>query len=197
MLSKLFFVLILFLFGACLFVAGVLAPESVKAPTADIARGAMAKLPFVSATGSASGAKPANEEKKTPADAPVPAESLLLPTPLPAQGQYALQIGQFGSAESAGVLLKRAQTAGVVAKTIAAVDRSGQTWWIVAVGSYAQPEEARTARIAIAREISALEEMPVILLPAAPGVAVAPAPATAITAPSVPAPTTAPSPPKL
>lgn len=194
MLSKLFFVLILFLFGGFLFVAGVLAPESVKTPTASVARKAMAGLPFVSASGNAD-AKPVAEETKAPAEPPVPAESLLLPTPLPALGQYALQIGQFGSAESADVLLKRAQMAGVVAKTIAAVDRSGQTWWIVAVGSYAQPEEARTARIAIAREISALEEMPVILLPAASGVA--PAPATAIASPSVPAPTTAPSPQKL
>ena len=193
MLSKIFFVLMLLIFGGLLFTAGVLAPESVKTPTANVAHKAMAALPFVS-TARNSDTKPTNEEKKAPTAPPVPAESLLLPTPLPPQGQYALQIGQFGSTESADVLLKRAQSAGVVANKIAAVDRSGQTWWIVAVGNYAQPEEARTARITIAREISALEEMPVILLPAASGVTVAPTSVTA--APSVPASTAALSPPK-
>ncbi|MGE5491192.1 MAG: SPOR domain-containing protein, partial [Actinomycetota bacterium] len=73
---------------------------------------------------------------------------------------------QFGSADSADILLQRIQAAGITAKRIAAVDRAGQTWWIVAAGNYGQPDEARSARATMAREVGGREGMPVILLPA-------------------------------
>ncbi|HZX30943.1 MAG TPA: SPOR domain-containing protein [Rhodocyclaceae bacterium] len=174
MLMKLFFVLVVALFGALMFVTGVMAPEKVKIPVARTAQKVMASLPLQDAP-QKEAAKPANDNKKD-ADPPVAAETLLLPTPLPAQGQYALQLGQFGNADAADILLQRVQAAGITAKRIAAVDRSGQTWWIVAAGSYGQPDEARSARATMAKEVGAGEGMPVILLPAGPA---SPAPASA------------------
>lgn len=167
MLLKLFFVFAVALFGALMFLAGVLAPEHVRAPTAVLAARVVAALPLLgeekaAAKAPAEAAK--DEGKKTP---PIPLENLLLPTPLPAKASYALQVGQFGSAEAADLLLKKASSGDLPAVSIAVVDRSGQPWWVVAVGQFGQPDEARTARGKIASQLGASEETPIIVLPPA------------------------------
>ncbi len=168
MLLKLFFVLAVVLFGALMFLAGALAPEHVRTPTARIAARVVAALPFLNEDKPLAkvAAEPAKDDgKKVP---PVALESLLLPTPLPAKGSYALQVGQFGTAEAADLLLKKFAGGDLPAAAIAVVDRSGQPWWIVAVGQFGQPDEARTARGKLVGQLASSEEMPVILLPAAP-----------------------------
>lgn len=192
MLMKLFFILLVLLFGLLMFVTGVLAPPGVNRETARIAHQVMAMLPLGAGPSTPAGdvVKSPGEEK-APEETPVPTETLLLPTPLPAQGLYALQLGQFGNGDGADVLLARVRTAGIEVRKIAAVDRNGQAWWIVAAGSYPQPDEARTARSMMAREVGILEEMPIILLP---GAAAAPGPGAAAPPTAAPrAPPTAPA----
>lgn len=168
MLMKLFFVFLVLLFGLLMFVTGVLAPTEVSKETSRIAHKVMSALP-IGGTSTAPAEEPPQPpgQGKNQEEAPVATETLLLPTPLPAQGLYALQLAQFGNAASAEILMTRLKAAGITGKVIRAIDKQGQTWWIVAAGSYGQPDEARTARPVIAKEIGGITEMPVILLPGA------------------------------
>lgn len=167
MLLKLVFVLAVALFGVLMFIAGALAPDKVRTPTAALSQKVVASLPFLGEEKPA--AAKAEAEPKKAADAPpLPIESLLLPTPLPAKASYALQVGQFGPVEAADLVLKRVTAAGFPGVKIAVVDRAGQPWWIIAAGQFANPDEARNGRQNIAQAIGATEEIPIVLLPAAP-----------------------------
>lgn len=166
MLLKLFFVLAVALFGVLMFIAGALAPDKVRTPTAALSQKVVASLPFMSEEKPV--AKTEAEAKKAADAPPLPIENLLLPTPLPAKASYALQVGQFGPVEAADLVLKRVSAAGFSGVKIAVVDRAGQPWWIVAAGQFGSIDEARTGRLRIAQEVGATEEMPIILLPAAP-----------------------------
>jgi hypothetical protein len=150
-----------------MFIAGALAPDTVRTPTAALSQRVVASLPFL-AEEKPTAAKAEAAAKKGADALPLPIENLLLPTPLPAKGSYALQVGQFGPAEAADLVLKRVSAAGFAGVKIAVVDRAGQPWWIVAAGQFANPDEARTGRTHIAQEIGSTEEMPIILLPATP-----------------------------
>ena len=165
MQAKFGLVLVVAVLGALMFLAGASAPDSLRLPAAALAKQLAAKVPL---PGNLPAKSTESPEKKDAAEAPpVTTESLLLPTPLPVKAQYALQIGQFGLSEAADRLMQRAQENSVSAQRIAVVDRNGQKWWIVAVGSYGTPDEARTARPTVARATGVADELPVIVLPPA------------------------------
>lgn len=163
MFAKLGFLLAVVCFGALMFVAGTLAPENVRAPVATFGRAVVAKLP-----GQGEAPKAATEEAKAGAaqePPPIASESLQLPVPLPAKGEYALQAGQFAVPEPAEELGKRLQKADVPFEILPVVDKDGQKWSLVAAGKYATPEEARTARMGLAERLGITGGLPVILMP--------------------------------
>lgn len=166
MIAKLGFLIVVLLFGALMFVAGTLAPENLRSPVAAFGRHVAAKLTAAAGDAKAAPASASAEAGKEPP--PIPSESLQLPVPLPAQGQYALQAGQFAVPEPAAALAKRLQAAGVPFQVLPVVDRAGQRWSLVAAGQYGSVDEARTARLRLADDLGISGALPVILLPAAP-----------------------------
>lgn len=185
MIAKLGFTLIVALFGALMFAGGMLSPgawqQSVtgltrqleqivgefigKKNTAPVANApATAKSP-VSAAPSSSAAPAASVPKAAKDDA-IPAESLLIPTPLPDKGAYAVQVGQFTDASQANAVGSRIKALNLpFDKVIEVVDQSGNRWSIVPVGPYANLDDARTARIAVARALQLSDALPLIVLP--------------------------------
>lgn len=179
MIAKLGFILIVAIFGALMFAAGALAPDSIRQPMTEHARKAARLVLPASAVAAANSAGTGNKAApgNTPGavsapDAakgtPLPADSLLLPTPLPDKGQYALQAGRFASAADAAALGARIKDLKLpFDKVLEVVDQNGQHWSIVPVGPYASVDEARMARVAVAREIGTDDSLPVILMPPA------------------------------
>lgn len=167
MLLKLFFVLLVMLYGALMFIGGTIAPDSIRLPTARIAQQVTDQLPLFGKKAEAP-ATAAAPDKAAAQETPVPQESLLLPSPLPAQGAYALQIGQFSSPEAAELLRKRAAANNLAVRILATVDRQGQNWWLTVITGYTSPDEAKTQRPAVAQLINGIEEAPILLLPPSP-----------------------------
>jgi len=175
MITKLGFVLILAVFGVLMFFGGILAPDSLKQPAAGFvkqASGALGAVLGKTAPASAAGAAASASAKAAAAPEakadPIPAESLLIPTPLPDKGQYAVQVGHFADAAQANALGKRIKQLQLpFDKVLDVVDQAGQRWAVVPVGPYANPDDARTARADIARDLQVSDSLPLILLPAA------------------------------
>lgn len=175
MIAKLGFVLIVAAFGALMFIAGILAPASVRQPVGMFAQQTIKQLTPVAekkiAGDAASAAAAASSSSAPQAEKskPVPAESLLIPSPLPDKGQYALQAGQFTHAEQANALAAHIKELGLpFDKVIDVVDQAGKNWSVVPVGPYGSLDEARTVRLPVARNLGMDEALPLILLPQAP-----------------------------
>jgi cell division protein FtsN len=176
MMAKFGFLLLLGVFGSLMFLCGVLAPESVRLPVSGAAAQTLARAESVlgrarpAASGAAAttaGAPAAPSAKEGPP--PVPAEQLLLPAPLPEKGRFAVEAGRFTDAQPAQELGKRLQSLRLpVEKVIEAVDQGGAHWWIVPVGPYASPAEARAARVRVAQELQVDSLLPLMMLPAPP-----------------------------
>jgi len=92
-------------------------------------------------------------------------EQLLVPTPLPENGEYALQAGKFSSAEGAEALRSHILASGLPSSVIPGVDTDGLYWFIVSVGSFESPDEARVSRSSISSQLGISEQLPLILLP--------------------------------
>lgn len=174
MMAKFGFLLLLVAFGALMFLCGVLAPETLRVPVSGAATRTVAWA------GTALGHSPAPPPGSNAAAAaagaaakagppPVPAEQLLLPAPLPEKGRFAVEAGRFTDAQPAQDLATRLAALRLpVEKVIEAVDRSGAHWWIVPVGPYASPAEARAGRVRVGEELKVDSLLPLIMLPAAP-----------------------------
>lgn len=176
MIAKLGFILIVAVFGALMFAAGMLAPESLREPVRATTQQAKA---WLAAGGkktddSAATAAPAANSTDSSASAsaradkaadPILAESLLIPSPLPDKGQYGLQVGQFASAEQAGQLGSRIKSLRLPFALLDVVDQGGKRWTVVALGPYASPDEARMARMPALHDLGLNESLPLILLP--------------------------------
>ncbi|MFL6623223.1 MAG: SPOR domain-containing protein [Sulfurifustis sp.] len=164
MIAKLGFILIVAIFGVLMFIAGAIAPDAIRrpllgmvgTPTSANPQTAAAPAPAVAS----SSTPPATESDDLPYDA------LLLPTPLPAQGLYALQLGSYTEAASADTWMERVRHQGFPVKKLTVKDQNGARWIVVAVGRYASPDEARTARASTARRLNWVEPLAVIRLPA-------------------------------
>jgi hypothetical protein len=166
MMAKFGFLLLLGVFGSLMFLCGVLAPESVRLPVSGAAAQTLARAESVlgrarpasaGAPASAAGASAAPSAKAGPP--PVPAE----------KGRFAVEAGRFTDALPAQELGKRLQSLRLpVEQVIEAVDQGGAHWWIVPVGPYASPAEARAARVRVAQELQVDSLLPLMMLPAPP-----------------------------
>lgn len=158
MLAKGGLILLIAAFGALMFGAGALAPETMRAPLAALLQRVGKPVP-----------KPPEKKGDAPAAAAkeelLRAEALLVPTPTPAKGQYALQLGQFAAASDADALAKRARALGSQVALLQVADREERPWWILASGVYGSPEDARAARRGVPPELELPETLAVILLP--------------------------------
>jgi hypothetical protein len=173
MMAKFGFVLLLAVFGGVMFLCGVLAPAALRDPVSGAADRTVAQLESAlgrkaapaGAAPAAAGASAGASAKGGPA--PVPAEQLLLPAPLPEKGRFAVEAGRFTDAQPAQELGKRLQSLRLpVVNVIEAVDQGGAHWWIVPVGPYASPAEARAGRVRVAQELKVDSLLPLIMLPA-------------------------------
>lgn len=187
MIARFGFVLVLALFGALMFAAGLLAPEpwrqaastwserigrDVEDAGADTSSAEHAEKGEPTAPGGQA------EGKAEPGQEPPPlaAESLLIPTPMPEQGRYALQAGQFADPAQAQTLGTRIQALKLpFDKVLDVIDRDGQRWSVVAIGPYPDVNAARAARPQAARALGIDSALPLILLPE-PKPAAGPAP---------------------
>ena len=167
MLAKLGFFLLALLLGAFIFIAGALAPDTLRRPLLDLAARLNPGETLKDAAGKTASTTDSTPGKSKEQDAPaVPYETLLLPTPLPPQGSYAVQLDLYTDNANAEVWTKRAKEAGYAADVIPVVDRNGSRWIAVVVGKYTSPDDARDARDAIVRRLALTRTPAVVLLPA-------------------------------
>lgn len=86
----------------------------------------------------------------------------------PAAGQpaYALQLGQFVTANDADALLARAKVLDLPLSHWVATDASHATWTIVAAGRFVTADEASAATARVASVLGVAGGFPVVRLPA-------------------------------
>lgn len=174
MIAKAGFILLVLVFGTLMFCAGVLMPSGVGQTMASAAQRLVAHLPWNEKAGARMiAALPGKSAKAGSASANPPASlaaaSLLIPTPLPDTGQYALQAGQFASDADAAAAYDQIHAARLPAQTIQHVqDQTGARWTVVAVGPYASLDAARTANEVVPAQLGLIGPLPLILLPAPP-----------------------------
>jgi cell division septation protein DedD len=173
MLAKIGLIAVVVLFGALLFVLGMLMPDSVRAGlttrfTAATQTTVSAQKRMPAKNAAAIAAAPPAAKNSPP---PVQFKELLVPTPAPLDRVYALQIGRFPTSAAADVVAKRAAGAGLPTATIDMIDADGEDFKLVTAGRYSSPEDARAARISLTRKLELAQPLEVIMLPAAPAAA--------------------------
>lgn len=178
MLGKFGLILLVLLFGACMFVAGMMAPSTwryslltVLGPHVPEPHNTSPLLAAKAGKRGASRAAVASPATSALA-APMDLDQLLigshLATPSPAKGQpaYALKLGQFLRDADVEAMARRAQAAApdLPVSRITGVDATGQTWTVLAVGRYVSPQATQrdAARL---QETLRLDDLPAIRLP--------------------------------
>ena len=173
MIAKFGFILLVILFGALMFIVGTMAPPSLHSYVAAgianvVPHSAVMKAGTTGAdTNTASGAAsaPAKGDDK---NKPLPYQSLLLRSPLPAKAQYALQAGMFSDAAAANGLNARLTKLGYPSQIIAVVDTDRQTWQVVAAGSFGSLNDTDAARIRLEQTLGLAQPPSTIVLPPSP-----------------------------
>jgi cell division septation protein DedD len=179
---KILFLLLLAAFGAVMFIAGALAPASLKAPLEHAAAVAEAKFSghvqqasalaasksaIAGASSTASAATPKEPAHASSASAPfaasTPLANLLVPVPPPTNGHYALQAATFASSSPAALFAASLNEQGFKAIVVPISD-SGQPF-VVAVGDYPSAQAASDDQLTIGRSLKSNALPPVILLP--------------------------------
>ncbi len=168
MIAKFGLILLVLVFGALMLLVGLMAPDSIRRPLAGLGGRLQpprvaAKLPSAPAPSASPAAKSAETQPQ-----PIPYQTLLIPSPLPPDGQYALQLGSYPTSSGAAVWVKRVQDSGVPVSQIAVLDQNGERWFAVAAGQYTSPDEARAARISLSRTLALTQPLTVIRLPPKP-----------------------------
>ncbi|WP_157698784.1 SPOR domain-containing protein [Geobacter sp. DSM 9736] len=92
-------------------------------------------------------------------------EQLLLPTPLPENGKYAILVGEFAVVEGANNLHLQVTALGLLSSIIPVVDKDGQHSFFVSAGSFESLDEAREHRLPISRDLRINDPLSIILLP--------------------------------
>ncbi len=178
MFAKLGFLIIVLLFGGLMFTAGILSPNTLrdsittKISAISSAIGLKIKTPESGSnakvvSGSsvpATTVETPKPNKDTAADA-LPYDVLLLPVSAVDGARYAVEAGIFENVASGGALIKQLGELGYPVKTINVVDREKTPWVIVAAGSYASSDDARSARSNLSRQLGTAQKMNVIQLP--------------------------------
>jgi cell division protein FtsN len=187
MIPKIAFMLAVVLFGFAMFVAGTMAPDSLRLAVPARLNALVARFVPPSAAQTAALSKPstapvkpatvaagipaANAASAVTAGKPVQiaAQTLLIPTPLPDQAQYALQAGQFSSEDDAGALGRQITALKLpLGGVLNVVDQAGRSWSVVAIGPYASIDDARTARASVSTILGIDSSLSVIMLPPKP-----------------------------
>lgn len=175
MLDKFGLILLVLLFGACMFVAGMMAPSAWQhSLLAVLGPEPHDTPPLLAATAGkrdASRAAIASPATSAPA-APMDLDQLLigsrLATPSPAKGQpaYALKLGQFLRDADVEAMARRARAAApdLPVSRITGVDATGQTWIVLAVGRYVSPQATQRDAVRL-QETLRLDDLPAIRLP--------------------------------
>jgi cell division protein FtsN len=188
MFAKLGLLVLIIVFGACMFVAGTMAPDSMRQPLAtlgDRLSGTETATPVAAVKSPAPVASrsvaamplavgsPAPEPSGTPKKgAPVRLDSLLVTAavdePAPDKGKpaYALQIGQFATDEDADAAVQRVEKAGLGMPLahVATLDAENEPWTVVAIGQFASTSAAVRAAPRV-QSVLGIRETPVIKLP--------------------------------
>ena len=169
MLAKFGLIVSIAVMGAALFLLGVLAPADMRTTIATKINQVVSEIGSLRKTAPAQQQKPAQvaaAADKAPTE--IPYSQLVLPTPLPPTGQYALQLGLYPTVDAADRWVQRVEAQGLTVKSISVLDPTGEHWVAVVVGEYATPDAARDARIALSRELQLVQALPVVLLPPPP-----------------------------
>lgn len=190
--------------GAGLFLAGSLAPATVResvegffagaqqdvlrwtgqaappAAAASAPEGTAAAKPATVALGGAAQPSAAASAPAAPASS-VPIASLLLPAVVPEGRSFALQAGQFASQLSAQQLATSLNGQGMTSTVILTHDDLGTHWAVVSLGKFPSAEEAAAQRTYLANKLGLADYLPTLLLPPPPA-----APPAAPPAPSAP-----------
>ena len=174
MFAKLGLLVLIVVFGACTFVAGTMAPDTIRQPLATLGDRLSGKE---TATPVAAVKSPAPVTSPSPAatprkSAPVRLDSLLVTAavdePAPDKGKpaYALQIGQFATDEDADAAVQRVEKAGLGMPLahVATLDAENEPWSVVAIGQFASASAAVRAAPRV-QSVLDIRETPVIKLP--------------------------------
>ncbi len=165
MIVKLSTVVILILLGALLYVAGVLAPDSVRQEVesrvrrvipSDIVAPELSnlKMPDFSAA----------PKKTALPEGTISADQLLLSGTSTDDTRYAVQAGAFADTQHAEALAKRLRDMQYPIRMLSIVDGRNAHWIIVAAGSYTSANDARKIRAALSSQLG-VPSMSVIQLP--------------------------------
>ncbi|MET0616266.1 MAG: SPOR domain-containing protein [Luteibacter sp.] len=173
MLVRLGLILLVVLFGACCFAAGMLAPDAWKTRlglTGDDAFGRPSEsVPKMHpAPSSTATSKPATTSTVPPTatTALLVATEVAQPAPAPGQPGYALQLGQYASGTDAEAAMRRGARAmpGLALDRFDTVDAARRTWTVVALGRYVSADAARQAAPRL-QAVLGVVDLPVIRLP--------------------------------
>lgn len=186
MAAKFGLVLLIALVCALSFLAGTVAPDSVRQALAQVLAklswpGVFTSTAVSAATPASTGAQAAGSSAPaaaataaltvasaptTAASAPaaVPLSSLLVPSQPPATGSYALQAGQFAVQQAANQLAASIAGQGVTSTVILTTDQSGTNWAVVGLGRFASPDEAVAQRAYLANKLGLPQYLPPISL---------------------------------
>jgi cell division septation protein DedD len=186
MLNKIGFILLVLAFGALVFGAGALAPESVKAPlaaataaldalkkvapasNAEAESGAAAPTDTAAATPAADGAATGEAAAAATKPAPIPYRDLVVPSPAPPNAEYAVQVALVADAAEADALAARVKALGYPVKVLEVQAAPGVAWRLVAAGRYPSAAEADAAALVLARDLGFTDRLPPVVLPPPP-----------------------------
>lgn len=168
MFAKLGLILLIFVFGLLAFAGGMMAPDAWRAPLQDVAAHWRDAAPAVAAhvpATAASSATPAHAATTVSTNALLVTSDVAQAAPAAGQPAYALQLGQFVTADDAGPLEQQAQALGLPLTRIAATDPDRTAWTILAAGRFPSPAAAQDAAARVQATLR-LASTPVIRLPA-------------------------------
>lgn len=173
MLSKLGFLILISAFGMLAVMSGLTMPQSLRQKLPALPPGlakqfpALSKLTLPALPGkkaAAPGAVKAQSKKPPP---PPPIESLMIPSPLPAKGSYALQLGLYPEKEGAQGMAARVngfKLPGIGAKTMEVQGRDGRSWFVAYAGEAENPADLEATKIRL-EDMLSLQSLRPILIP--------------------------------
>lgn len=168
MFAKLGLILLILVFGLLAFAGGMMAPDAWRAPLQEVAVRMRDAAPAIAAqtpAPAASAAAPAHAGTTVSTTALLVTSDVAQAAPAAGQPAYALQLGQFVTADDAGLLEQQAQALGLPLTRIAASDPDRTAWTILAAGRFPSPAAAQDAAARVQATLK-LASTPVIRLPA-------------------------------
>ncbi|MBL8484829.1 MAG: hypothetical protein JNJ60_21720 [Rhodocyclaceae bacterium] len=182
MIARLAFVLLIVLSAGFAWLAGRAAPPGLgltlpaaletrlPAALAGLLRGPAAVAPAAAPPAAPAAKAPAGADAAGAAPEAPPLEALMIPSPPPAQGKYALRLGIFpdqAAAEQVAAQVAALHLPGLATRSLRLRDRDGREWWLAAAGEAAAPADLDAGRAWLEERLP-FAAMRVILLPAPP-----------------------------